>query len=176
MNARSKFAHFVDAHRDFAILAVSVGLAACDGGPTQPPRSQPSPAQVDEALAKSPSTVTFAEVARTFALGSKHTDLQRDLLRERLTGNVVLWRLRVYDIQQGDGTYTITFQPVPIADSDAANQVRVVAVVTPRGDADVATLEAAVTDSEITVRGQTQSIILRTVVILSPAVLVNQSF
>ena len=120
------------------------------------------------------SAITFKQVAETFALNGKHTDLQRELLTKELTGKVVEWRIKVYDVTRTEGVYKITSQPYPIRSKNVLNLIRTVAFIHPQDSDGEESIRTAVTDDEITVRGQVQDIVFRAVVVLSPAIIVKQ--
>ncbi len=157
----------------WAALALVAVLAACDSRPPDTPVT-PKEDNNEPALSGNVSAISFQQVAETFALGSKHTDLQRDLLKKELIGSIVEWRLKVYEIESTDGAYKITSQPYPIQSPDAVNLIRAVAFVRPQDSADQEVIRKAVTDDEITVRGHVQGITLRSIVTLSPAILVRR--
>ena len=132
---------------------------------------------VDEAIAAldaAPrSELTAEAVAEAFALGSRATDVQRDLLQAELVGHVVEWNLPVFDVALAEGRYRVTSQALPITDADAAPLLRVVAFVLPRNEADDALLRAVKTGDVVRIRGQVQEIRLRTVVVVVPGVVVG---
>jgi hypothetical protein len=122
------------------------------------------------------SGVAPQEVGRTFALGGRHTDVQREALLVQLIGQVVEWEIRVYEVRHRDRAYRVLSQP--LADGDAGsgfNVLRAHAIVTPMSDSDHAALRSVQTDDAITVRGQVQGIELRTLVLIEPAVLVTKT-
>jgi hypothetical protein len=129
---------------------------------------------VDEAIAAldaAPrSELTAEAVAEAFALGSRATDVQRDLLQAELVGHVVEWNLPVFDVALADGRYRVTSQALPITDADAAPLLRVVAFVLPRNAADDTLLRAVKTGDVVRIRGQVQEIRLRAVVVMVPGV------
>ncbi|MCX7063064.1 MAG: hypothetical protein NT024_00510, partial [Proteobacteria bacterium] len=105
-----------------------------------------------------------------FALNSRATDVQRDDLRQALVGHSVEWSFPVFEVQYADGRYTVTSQPLPIADPNATALTRVMAFVVPQSEADNALLRAVKTGEVIRVRGIVQEIRLRTFVVVVPGV------
>lgn len=154
--------------------ALLICLTACSKEATDDLSTPLTESEISVRLSDRSSMITLKQVAETFALNGKHTDLQRELLKKELTGKVVEWRIKVYDIALTDGTYKITSQPYPIESADAINLIRTVSFIRPQNSKGAAFIERTVTDDEITVRGLVQEIVLRSVVVLSPAIIVNQ--
>jgi hypothetical protein len=117
--------------------------------------------------------VTPEQVSEVFALDSDFTDLQRDILRNELVGSVVEWHIPVYDVEFADGLYKITSQPIPIKSKQAIQLLRATVFVVPLRDNDHALMRKTKTNDMITVRGRVRDIVLRTVVVIEPAVLEN---
>ena len=119
------------------------------------------------------SDLTPETVAEAFALGTRATNVQREMLDSKLVGHVVEWDLRVYDVDLADGRLTVTSRAIPIADAEAVPLLRVMAFVLPQNEADDALLRAVKTDDLIRIRGIVQEIRLRTVVVIVPAVVIT---
>lgn len=151
-------------------LTASAVLLGCDAA-TAPGGAPPAAGALDEIRVAQAVNVTPEEVAETLALGGDYTDLQRDLLRERLVGGVVEWTLKVYDIAYRDGTYEVVSQPFDVRSADAVNLLRASLRVYPQRDRDHEVLRGAKTNVAIRVRGRVRSITLRTLVVVDPAVL-----
>ena len=122
-----------------------------------------------------PSDLTLDSVAEAFALGSRSTDVQRDDLTQALVGHSIEWSFPVFEVQYSEGRYTVTSQPIPIADSNATALTRVMAFVIPQSEADDAWLRAVKTGDVIRVRGIVQEIRLRTFVVVVPGVVMPGS-
>jgi hypothetical protein len=122
-----------------------------------------------------PSGLAPETVAEAFALGSRATDVQREDLTQSLMGHRVEWSFPVYEVEYAEGRYTVTSQPIPIQDPEAAALTRVMAFVIPRSEEDHALLRAVKTDDVIRIRGIVQEIRLRTFVVVVPAVVVIAS-
>ena len=120
-----------------------------------------------------PSELSPETVAEAFALGSRATDVQRDDITQSLVGHRVEWSFPVYEVEYAEGRYTVTSQPIPIEDTEAAALTRVMAFVIPRSEADEKLLRAVKTDDVIRIRGIVQEIRLRTFVVVVPAVVVG---
>jgi hypothetical protein len=84
-----------------------------------------------------------------------------------LLSHVVLCRLRFHEVERSGDAYVVTSQPINDSYQGAYKRVRVVAMVSPRSDADVAWLQSATTDSEVSVRRQVQASPLRSIVAMS---------
>jgi hypothetical protein len=74
-------------------------------------------------------------VAEAFALNSRFTDVQRDMLQSQLVGHSIEWELQVYEVESDDGRYKVTSQAIPVKDPDAVPLLRVVAFVLPQNKA-----------------------------------------
>lgn len=132
------------------------------------------PEQIAEIASASTNPITPEQVSEVFALGSEFTDLQRDILHKELLGSVVEWDIQVYEIKYADGVYKVTSQPIPIKSRQAVNMLRASFAVYPQDERDHELLQKAKTNDRIKIRGKVQDIVLRTVVLIEPAVLVSQ--
>ena len=151
------------------VLLLTVLLAAC--APVPDPSaglSVEESVQLIEQVA--PSDLSPETVAEAFALGSRATDVQREDLTQSFVGHRVEWSFPVYEVEYAEGRYTVTSQPIPIQDPEAAALTRVMAFVIPQSEADEALLRAVKTDDVIRIRGIVQEIRLRTFVVVVPAV------
>jgi hypothetical protein len=158
-----------------AALSAAALLSACGGNDAQQEQEQaqePAFTLADLEAAK-PVAVTPEQVAETFALGSKSTDLQRELLEKEVSGQVVEWDLQLYEVSLEGDVYTVSTQPVPVADSDTVNLIRIIANVRARTPEEHAFLRAVKTGDPIRLRGRLTAIALRTAVVLDPAVIVK---
>lgn len=155
-------------------VAMLVSLVGCGDEPSvnQP---QPSAAQqIAEIISAKTNPVAPELVSEVFALGSDFTDLQRDLLWKELVGSVVEWDIQVYEIDYADGIYKVTSQPIPIKSKQAVNMLRASFAVYPHDDRDHELLRKAKTNDRLNIRGKVQDVVLRTVVLIEPAVLISK--
>lgn len=154
-----------------ALLGASGGCA-----PVSDPSAGLSVADAVALIDKTPrSELTPGAVAEAFALNTKSTDVQREMLASALVGHSVEWELRVYEVAADDGRYKVTSQEIPITDADAVPLLRVVAFVLPQNEKDDALLRAVKTGEVIRIRGIVQEIQLRTIVVVVPGVVVSGS-
>ena len=156
-------------------IAMASLLVACGGNDAQQEQTQaqePAFTLADLEAAK-PVAVTPEQVAETFALGSKSTDLQRELLEKEVSDQVVEWDLQLYEVSLEGDVYTVSTQPIPVADSDTVNLIRIIANVRARSPEEHAFLRAVKTGDPIRLRGRLTAIALRTAVVLDPAVVVK---
>ncbi len=155
-------------------VALLVSLVGCGD---EPSGNQPQPSAAEQ-LAEITSTKTNPvapeQVSEVFALGSEFTDLQRDILRKELVGSVVEWDIQVYEIEYTDGVYKVTSQPIPIKSKQAINMLRASFAVYPQDERDHELLRKAKTNDRIKIRGKVQDLVLRTVVLIEPAVLTTK--
>jgi hypothetical protein len=146
-------------------------LAGCGNG-HQSAQAGPSVGeQLEELMRTEVTPVSQVLMSETFAFGSDSTDLQRDLLRQEIIGKTVEWDILVYEITLEDDVYKITSQPLPVKSKDAVPVMRVVIFLYPATDVDVDSLRKAKTNDSIRIRGHVQDILLRSVVVVSPAIL-----
>ena len=157
-----------------AAVCLSLMLAGC--APVPDPSaglSVEESVQLIEQVA--PSEMSPETVAEAFALGSRATDVQRDDITQALVGHRIAWAFPVYEVEYAEGRYTVTSQPIPIQDTEAAALTRVMAFVIPQSEEDEALLRGVKTDDVIRIRGIVQEIRLRTFVVVVPAVVVGRS-
>jgi len=157
-----------------ALLAgtVAFALVACGGGEEPTAQAQEPAFTLEDLQAAKPVAVTPEQVAETFALGSKSTDLQRDLLEKEVSGQVVEWDLQLYEVQLEGDIYTVSSNAIPINDDSGMNLIRIVAEVRARTPEEHAFLRAVKTGDPIRLRGRITAIALRTAVVMDPAVVV----
>jgi hypothetical protein len=156
-------------------VAMVVSLVGCGD---EPSGNQPQPSaaqQIAEITSAKTNPVAPEQVSEVFALGSDFTDLQRDLLRKELVGSVVEWDIQVYEIDYADGVYKVTSQPIPIKSKQAVNMLRASISVYPQDEWEHELLQKAKTNDRLMIRGKVQDIVLRTVVVIEPALLVSPS-
>ena len=163
-------------HPPPSVLTLAALALALLGGCGDEGRRTVEPQDLDALLERPAVPLTPQEAGRTFALGGRHTDVQREIMVKQLVGQVVQWEIRVYDITHRNGVYQVLSQPLAEgASGDGLNVLRVQAMVSPMHEGDHTTLRSAQTDDLITVRGQVRSIELRTLVLVEPAVLVTKA-
>ena len=151
-----------------AVLAL-VGCA-----PVSDPSAGLTPAQAVELIDRTPRADLDPEtVAAAFALNSKSTDVQRQMLEQSLVGHTIEWTIPVYDVQLDGARFLVQSSEFPLADSEALPLLRVMAYLTPQNEADDATLRAVKTGDTIRIRGIVQEIRLRTFVVVVPGVVVG---
>ena len=86
---------------------------------------------------------------------------------------MVEWDLQLYEVSLEGDVYTVSTEPVPVADSDTVNLIRIIANVRARTPEEHAFLRAVKTGDPIRLRGRLTAIALRTAVVLDPAVVVK---
>jgi len=154
--------------------ALLVTLFGCGDQPDNSQASQSLEEQIAEIATAQVNPITPEEVSEAFALGSDSTDLQRELLTKQLVGSVVEWRLQVYEVEFAEGRYKVTSQPLPIKSKEAVQLLRAAVIIVPSSDNDHDLMRKVKTNDMITIRGRVSDIVLRTVVVIEPALLVNQ--
>ena len=149
---------------------VCLALTGCGGPGIDPAAMESLPRQVEEIRQATANPMTPEQVGEAYALGSKATDLQRELIEKKLVGSVVEWNLTVYEVDVAEGVYKVTSQPIKVSSADAVQLLRVVALVQAQGAADDELMRTIQTDDAIRIRGRVQGIVLRTIVEIWPAV------
>ncbi|WP_089958104.1 hypothetical protein [Limnohabitans sp. 2KL-3] len=156
----------------WVMLMLSMALVAC--GESPPPNTPSEPVSTVQALKDTPVIpVALQEVVDTYVLGGKSTDLQRDVMTDKLTGATVSWRFKVYDVIKEDGRYRVMSELMVGSESEAFGKFTVVAFVTARDQQDDEALLKLQTGSEVEIRGRVDGLMVRTALILSPAELVR---
>ena len=163
-------------HSPLSVFAVAALTLALLGGCGEKGHRTVEPQELAALFERPTVPLTPEEVGRTFALGGRHTDVQREIMVKQLVGQVVQWEIRVYDITHRNGVYQVLSQPLSEgASGDGLNVLRVQAMVSPMHEGDHTTLRSAQTDDVVTLRGRVQSIELRALVLVGPAVLTRKA-
>jgi hypothetical protein len=154
-----------------AVLALSTAFTACV--PADNADSELSETEAIELInAAAPSDLELPAVAETLIFNSKATSVQREALRSSLLGKAVRWEFAVQDVAAMEGNrFQVTSQSIPVSDADAIGLVIVNALITSRGEADNSLLTKVQTGDVIRVRGIVQEIHVRSLIVLSPAVI-----
>lgn len=127
---------------------------------------------ISELVSAKPSPLQpYGELAELFALGGRHTDLQRENKLREIRGQIVQWTLPVYDISRSGNRYRIQTKSTMLAlPRDTPRHVGTFILITPRNDLDVRMIEALKTDDMVAVKGRISDVTMRNLV-LDPAVL-----
>lgn len=143
----------------------------------QTDQTSPPPAKVplspDEQVenARPSKVLPNGELAEMFRYGSDFTDLQRELKLKELLGEIVEWRLPVYDVRQAGDKYTIQTSRTFKGDLSEGKVIGTFLRIAPRGEGDKQYIEHLKTGDIITARGLVKDSSLRNLEI-SPAILV----
>lgn len=151
-------------------------LSACGKPPSDTPAPALDPAvEVAQMMREPVQDVLPQHVGEVFALGSAHTDLQREELKHRLIGGVVQWRLQVYEVSQVDGGYRLVSQPLSTTHGEGVvNLLRATVLIQPRNEKDHETVRRLKTGDTVLVRGRVQDIVIRVTAAIAPAVVMDQ--
>ncbi len=151
-------------------ILIALFLSACHN--QTPVEAKPVVDQLAELVDAKISSVTPEQVSEVFSLGSDSTDLQRDILIKELVGSVVEWDVKVYEVDYVDDVYKISSQPFPVKSKEAISMMRASIALSPSSDKDNEFLRKVKTNGSIRIRGKVQDVVLRTVVVIEPAILV----
>ena len=162
-----------------AVVSAAALVAGCDGPSSgtssTTAASAPAAKKVDpltELAAAQPSGLRAeVELSEMFALGSKHTDLQRENKLNEIKGQIVEWTLPVYEVRRAGDGYKIQTQTKVRLGAFGSELVGAFVSVTPRSDQDRQVIEALKTDDLVTFKGRIAGVSLRHFEI-RPAVLV----
>lgn len=144
----------------------------------QADQTSPPPAKVplsaDEKVENAmPSKVLpSGDLAEIFRYGSDFTDLQRELKLKELLGELVEWRLPVYDVRQTGDKYTIQTGSRFKGNLSERRVIGTFLRISPRGEIDKNYIEHLKTGDIITVKGLVKDSSLRNLEI-SPAILIH---
>jgi|GEM_PF-915546 len=114
------------------------------------------------------------ELSEIFAMGSKYTDLQREKKSKEITGQVVQWRLPVYEVSKSDDVYKIQTQSKINIMGFGQDLVGVFVYITPRNDQERQFIEALKTDDMITFKGIISGTSMRNLTV-KPAILILEN-
>lgn len=153
-------------------MAMLMPLVGCGAQQQDTPVQKTSKDQIAEIMRAEAVPISPEQVSEAFALGSDSTDLQRDILRRELIGNVVEWRLQVYEVEFAEGLYKVTSQALPIKSEEVVQLLRAVVFIVPSSDDDHDLMRKVKTNDLVTIRGRVRDVVLRTVVVIEPAILV----
>ena len=115
-----------------------------------------------------------SELAELFNLGSQNTDLQRENKLNQIKGQVVQWRLPVYEVQRNGDGYKVQTQATVNLGELQQKLVGTFIYITPRNDADRKLIEALKTGDSIAFKGVIADVTMRNFEI-KPAILVDQA-
>ena len=113
------------------------------------------------------------ELSEMFAFGSKHTDLQRDIMRGKLVGSIVQWKLPVYEVSLSNGVYKVQTKGGVRIGQKGMDLMTVIIYISPRIAEDQRTMELLKTGDMISFRGKVSEIMFRSFVIINPAILIR---
>ena len=144
-------------------------VAGC--APVNDPSAGMTPAQIVELIDQTPKADIAPEVvAEAFALNTRSTDVQRQMLEQSLVGHTIDWSIQIYDVNLDGARFLVQSSEFTVADGEAVPLLSVMAYITPQSDADDALLRAVKTGDTLRIRGVVQEIRLRTFVVVVPGV------
>ncbi|MBI3478745.1 MAG: hypothetical protein HY016_00055 [Nitrosomonadales bacterium] len=155
-----------------AILLAVFLVAACNQNDNISPTTQE---QLIEAIDK--ATVNpiklQGELSDMFAFGSKYTDLQRENMLGNIVGNVIQWELPVYEVTLSGDVYKVQTKGSMRVGDVGTDLIPATIYITPRSDSDRRLMETLKTDDMISFKGVVSTIILRSYIVVEPAILIN---
>lgn len=113
------------------------------------------------------------ELSDTFMLGSSYTDLQRENTYKKVVGTNVVWTLPIYEISLKDGVYKVLTKSGLMTGDANRKLLSATILISPQNDDDRKKMEAFKTDDLISFKGNVADIRLRSLVIVSPAILID---
>lgn len=149
------------------VIAGMVGKGSGDKGEKADPLA--------ELASAAPSNLQpTGELSEIFSLGSKNTDLQRENKLKEITGQIVEWRLPVYEVAKKGNVYRIQTGASVSIGQGRPGAVGTFVDITPRTEADRAVIEALKTGDVISFKGRIAGSSFRSLEI-KPAVLYANS-
>jgi len=153
------------------LLMLVIGVAMIAGKGDLKPKTDPL---TELASAQPGNLQPEGELSELFALGSKYTDLQRQNKSKEIIGQVVQWRLPVYEVSTSDGGYKVQTQSSISIGGYGKDLIGTFIHITPREDEDRRIIEALKTDDLITFKGRIAGTSMRMLTI-KPAILIRQT-
>jgi uncharacterized protein YecT (DUF1311 family) len=114
------------------------------------------------------------ELSELFTLGSKYTDLQRENKSKEVIGQVVQWRLPVYEVSKSKEGYKIQTRGSVSIGGYGKNLIGTFIHITPRDSEDRKIIENMKTDDVIAFKGRIAGTTMRMLTI-KPAILIRQT-
>lgn len=121
----------------------------------------------------SASSISLFEVVELFVLGGNKTELQRETMSQKIIGSRVSWSFKVYEVAKEGEQYRVMSEMIGSSHPNAFGKLTVIAFLNPRNSNDEQILLKLETGKQVKVRGVVDSINLRSLVVLSPAELVD---
>lgn len=110
------------------------------------------------------------ELSALFALGSKNTDLQRENVLKEIKGQIVQWRLPVYEVSRSGSGYKIQTKSTVKIGPFGEDLLGTFVYISPRNDQERRAIEALKTDDAISFKGRISGSAFRSLEI-KPAIL-----
>jgi RNA polymerase subunit RPABC4/transcription elongation factor Spt4 len=152
----------------FVTIVVVLIVIAMVNQPSKEQREQRDNAQLEQ-LAEAPvSDISpHGELAEIFAFGSKYTDIQRENKEKEITGKVIQWKLKVYEVKKSsEDIYIIQ----TASDSDTVGTLADISV---RNAQEKSSIESLKTGDFVTVKGKIDGVSALRHITIDPAVLVK---
>jgi hypothetical protein len=113
------------------------------------------------------------ELSEIFAIGGKYTDLQRENKLKEIKGQVIAWRLPVYEVSRSGDSYRVQTETSVRIGPIGTDLIGAFVDITPRNDDERRELEALKTGDAITFKGRIADVTLRHLEI-RPAILLAE--
>lgn len=131
--------------------------------------------ELDElAKAKPGSLRPDGELSEIFAVGGKYTDLQRENKLREIKGQVVAWRLPVYEVSRTGKEYRVQTETGVRIGPFGADLIGAFVFLTPRNDEERRIIEGLKTGDTLAFKGRIVDVTLRTLEI-RPALLTTET-
>lgn len=133
-------------------------------------------AKRDGLVSATPSELSpTGELAKIFKANSENTDIQRENKEKEITGEIVEWKLPVYDVNKNNNGYKIQTSGVDkLLDNESLNAlVKTWIQLEPRSDEEKSIIEGLVTGDYITVRGYIDGVDFMRAIEIEPAILIS---
>lgn len=150
------------------VVGIIINLALSSFTGSTNPTSSSASDKVDVTKLTASGLLPSGELARMFSFLSEYTDLQREEKGRELKGVVVQWRLPVYDVSSGPGSF------YRVQTSAGNGAVGTFCYVKPQDEDERKFLVSLKTGDYITCKGIINSVSMRNIVI-RPAIVIYSS-
>ncbi len=150
------------------ILIVALGVLGTIFAPTPEEKAQQMQDTINK-LASAPVSKLepVGELGELFNMGSKNTDIQREEVEKLITGQVVEWTLRVYEVSKDGDYYKVQTQ------NEIMSNPKIVSAyvyIYPRDENELAKIKSLKTDDKITFKGIITGVSLSRSINIKPAI------
>lgn len=150
------------------ILIIALGVLGTIFAPTPEEKAKQMQDTINKLISAPVSELKErGKLGELFNIGSKHTDIQREEAEKAITGKVVEWTLRVYEVSKAGEYYLVQTK------SEVMSNPKIVSAfvyIYPRNENELAKIKSLKTDSKFTFKGIITGVSFRSIEI-KPAII-----